>query len=85
MINEHHTHDDQEPWVESAIFWIEGVATPGVSLGGLLGEDLLFVIRVFDDYHLLMITMSYLGSYEYVMGNVSINDFKSTSESEIIS
>ena len=44
MINEHHTHDDQEPWVESAIFWIEGVATPGVSLGGLLGEDLLFMM-----------------------------------------
>ena len=44
MINQHHIHDDQEPWVESAIFWIEGVATPGVSLGGLLGEDLLFMM-----------------------------------------
>ena len=30
---------NQEPWVESAIFWIEGVATPGVSIGGLLGQD----------------------------------------------
>ena len=47
MIDEHHIHDDQEPWVESAIFWIEGVATPGVSLGGLLGEDLLFMIYDF--------------------------------------
>ena len=28
-----------QPWVESAIFWIEGVATPGISIGGLLGED----------------------------------------------
>ena len=44
MINQHHVHDDQEPWVESAIFWIEGVATPGVSLGGFLGEDFLFMI-----------------------------------------
>ena len=32
-----HNHH-QEPWVESAIFWIEGIATPGISLGGLLGK-----------------------------------------------
>ena len=32
-----HNHD-QDPWVESAIFWIEGVATPGISIAGLLGE-----------------------------------------------
>ena len=44
VINQHHIHDDQEPWVESAIFLIEGVASPGVSLGGLLGEDLLFMM-----------------------------------------
>ena len=24
--------------MESAIFWIEGIATPGISLGGLLGK-----------------------------------------------
>ena len=59
MINQHHVHDDQEPWVESAIFWIEGVATPGVSLGGLLGEDLLFMINVNDAYYLVMIKMRY--------------------------
>ena len=33
----HHNHL-QEPWVDSAIFWIEGVATPGISIGGLLGN-----------------------------------------------
>ena len=59
MINQHHIHDDQGPWVESAIFWIEGVATPGVSLGGLLGEDLLFMINVNDAYYLVMIKMRY--------------------------
>ena len=59
MINQLHIHDDQGPWVESAIFWIEGVATPGVSLGGLLGEDLLFMINTNDDYHLVMIKMRY--------------------------
>ena len=59
MINQHHIHDDQGPWVESAIFWIEGAATPGVSLGGLLGEDLLFMINVNDAYYLVMIKMRY--------------------------
>ena len=33
----HNILNIQDPWVESAIFWIEGVATPGISIGGLLG------------------------------------------------
>ena len=60
MINQHLIHDDQEPWVESAIFWIEGVATPGVSLGGLLGEDLLIMVNVNDDYHLVSIMIMFM-------------------------
>ena len=30
--------DFEPPWARSAIFWIEGVLTPGVSTCGLVGE-----------------------------------------------
>ena len=29
----------KDPWVGSAIFWIEGVLTPIISLGGIAGDD----------------------------------------------
>ena len=29
----------KDPWVGTAIFWIEGVLTPIISLGGIAGDD----------------------------------------------